>query len=125
MHRSMRDMEFKGYTIPNDTLIIPNLYFIHHDPKVWSDPGEFKPERFLSTDGKSFQKHEALIPFSVGRRQCLGESLARDSLFLFLTNTFQNFEVEFEKNGPENDMIGVLELTLATKPFDVIFKDGI
>ena len=27
--------------------ILPNLWGIHHDEKIWGDPWEFRPERFL------------------------------------------------------------------------------
>lgn len=67
-HRAMVDMEFKGYLIPKDTLIAANLYYIHHDPKIWGDDAdEFRPERFISPDG-TFKKHEALLAFSTGKR---------------------------------------------------------
>jgi cytochrome P450 len=123
MHRALKDQEFKGYMIPKDTMIISNLHYIHHDPAVWGDPENFRPERFLSPDGKTFKKHDALIPFSVGRRQCLGEALARDSLFLFSTNLFQRFTIEFDKNGPDHGFESIISFILSPKPFSVILKD--
>src|SRR5437868_4098343 len=89
-HTTMEDVEFHGYSIPKGTIVMPNQFYVHHDPKVWGDPMNFRPERFLTSEG-TFKKHEALIPFSIGRRQCLGEALARDSLFLFATNLFQKY----------------------------------
>jgi cytochrome P450 len=123
MHRALKDQEFKGYMIPKDTMIISNLHYIHHDPAVWGDPENFRPERFLSPDGKTFKKNDALIPFSVGRRQCLGEALARDSLFLFSTNLFQRFTIEFDKNGPDHGFEPIISFILSPKPFSVILKD--
>jgi hypothetical protein len=38
----------------------------------------------FSADGR-VEKDEHLIPFSIGRRQCLGETLAKAELFLFFT----------------------------------------
>jgi cytochrome P450 len=122
-HRSLKDQEFKGYMIPQNTLIIPNVYHIHHDPVVWGDPENFRPERFLSPDGKTFKKNDALIPFSVGRRQCLGEALARDSLFLFSTNLFQRFTIEFDKNGPDHGCESIISFVRSPKPFSVNLKD--
>ncbi|XP_035712902.1 cytochrome P450 2J5-like [Folsomia candida] len=66
-HRAMKDQEYKGYLIPKDTVITANVHYIHFDPKVWTDPENFRPDRFLSPDGKTFKKHDALIPFSTGR----------------------------------------------------------
>ena len=65
-HRATEDVEFHGYRIPVDTLIIPNLYCAMKDEKVWGDPQNFRPDRFLSPDGSTFVPHEAFIPFSAG-----------------------------------------------------------
>lgn len=74
-HKALREVEFHGFTIPKGTLIFANLYWAMHDPKIWGDPETFRPERFLSEDGKSVLKHEALLPFSTGKRVCLGEEI--------------------------------------------------
>jgi len=123
MHKVMADTEYKGYFLPKDTIISHNAYYIHHDPEIWGDPEQFRPERFLSPDGKTFKKHEALMPFSTGRRQCLGETLARDTLFLFSTNVFQRFTVGFDRNGPESGLEPEPSIVLTPKPFSLIFKD--
>ena len=59
--------------------------------KIWGDPENFRPERFLDEHGNII-KREELIPFSIGRRICLGESLAKMELFLYLATLFQKFE---------------------------------
>ncbi|XP_021953079.2 methyl farnesoate epoxidase [Folsomia candida] len=122
-HRVLKDQTYQGFLIPKDTVITANLYYIHFNPKIWRDPENFRPDRFLSPDGKSFKRHDSLIPFSTGRRQCLGESLARDSIFLFSTNIAQRFNLEFDKNGPENGFESKLSFLLKPKPFNVIFRD--
>lgn len=43
-----------------------NLYAALHDPKVWSDPMTFKPERFLDSEGRRV-KPEQWVPFSMGK----------------------------------------------------------
>jgi len=123
MHKVLADTEFKGYFFPKDTILIHNAHYIHHDPEIWGDPEQFRPERFLSSDGKTFKKQEALMPFSTGKRQCLGESLARDTLFLFATNVFQRFTVEFDPNGPDNGFEPAIGFVLPPQPFNVVFKD--
>ena len=73
-----------------------NLWAIHHDPNYWDKPEQFNVERFLSPEGKLI-KHDAFMPFSVGRRSCPGEPLAQVELFMYLTMTLQRFKVEAPK----------------------------
>lgn len=58
--------EFRGYTIPKGTVIVPNLYSVHRDPSVWDDPNTFNPARFLDEEGKLLRK-EFFIPFGIGK----------------------------------------------------------
>jgi len=46
-HRTTCDTSVGGFTIPEDTMVIINLWSAHMDPKVWKDPETFRPERFL------------------------------------------------------------------------------
>uniref|UniRef100_A0A672MLK3 Vitamin D 25-hydroxylase n=1 Tax=Sinocyclocheilus grahami TaxID=75366 RepID=A0A672MLK3_SINGR len=89
-----QDAVVRGYTIPRGTMVITNLYSVHFDEKYWSDPSIFCPERFLDCNGK-FVRHEAFLPFSIGKRHCLGEQLARLEMFLFFTTLLQRFHLQF------------------------------
>ena len=71
---------------------IPNLYNSLWSAKVWGDPGNFRPERLLSSDELKVVCQEALIPFSIGKCVYLGETLARDELILFVTSLIQWFQ---------------------------------
>ncbi len=64
-HRAMADSEFHGYFIEKDMLIQPNLHFIHFNPEIWGDPENFRPERFLTGDGKKYVRNENLMAFQV------------------------------------------------------------
>jgi cytochrome P450 len=128
-HKVTVDREIRGYEVKKNTLLMANVYHIHYDPKIWGDPENFRPERYLSPDGKTFKKPEALIAFSTGRRQCLGESLARDTLFLFLTNIFQRFTVSMKESSyPKNiKNVKCLEpevgIQLSPKPYKITLND--
>jgi cytochrome P450 len=123
-HTALEDVKFHGYTIPKQTIIVSNLYACMRDPKVWGDPDNFRPERFLSEDGKTVIRHEALIPFSTGRRVCLGESLAKDELFLFTSSLFQRFRVTPNPEGPKISPLEYISAAvLLPKPHDVIVYD--
>lgn len=58
--------EFRGYTIPKGTVIIPNLWSVHRDPTVWEEPDDFNPSRFLDDQGNLLRK-ECFIPFGIGK----------------------------------------------------------
>jgi len=38
---------------------------------------------------KKYKKHPALVPFGVGKRQCMGEALARNEVMLFAVGLIQ------------------------------------
>ncbi|XP_048836465.1 cytochrome P450 2C19-like [Brienomyrus brachyistius] len=89
-HYATRDISFRGYTIPKGTFIIPFLHSVLRDASQWASPWDFKPEHFLDHDG-NFKKNPAFMVFSAGKRSCVGESLARMELFLFLVSILQHF----------------------------------
>uniref|UniRef100_A0A915DKD4 Cytochrome P450 n=1 Tax=Ditylenchus dipsaci TaxID=166011 RepID=A0A915DKD4_9BILA len=62
-----------------------------YDEKIFAEPNKFMPERFI--ENGQLKKCEELIPFSLGKRQCLGESLARAELFLFTSNLFYLYKI--------------------------------
>jgi len=123
-HRSTKDQEFEGYLIPNDTALVANLYHIHHNPEIWGDAENFRPERFLTPGGK-FQVHPALIPFSIGYRKCLGEVVGKNALFLYTANVFQEFSVQFAKDGEvDHGFEPQFSFIMYPKPYKVIFSSG-
>ena len=74
-HICPRDLEVHGHTIPANTLMQPLLTEVLKGD-YWGDGTTFRPERFLDDEGR-VRKDEHLIPFSIGKRQCLGETLAK------------------------------------------------
>ncbi|PNX55377.1 cytochrome p450, partial [Trifolium pratense] len=118
------DCTIGGYHIKKGTRLMPNLWKIHRDPSVWSDPLEFKPERFLTTHkdvdvrGQDFE----LLPFGSGRRMCAGMSLGLRMLHYILANFLHSFEIL--NPSPESiDVTEVLEFT-STKatPLEILVK---
>ncbi|KAK3730812.1 hypothetical protein QZH41_001171 [Actinostola sp. cb2023] len=92
-HKSTRHTTLDKYDIPKDTTVLLNLWAIHHDERQWDDPMEFRPERFLDSEGRMRDVSKlSYMPFSAGRRVCLGETMARQEMFLLVTGMLQEFE---------------------------------
>lgn len=90
-HRALADTHIKGYFIPKDTMVVGGFFGMNLDAKTFANPYKFDPEHFLK-DGK-VSIPDTYQPFGYGRRRCMGESLARSNLFLFVSTIFQNFNV--------------------------------
>ncbi|XP_078578454.1 cytochrome P450 2U1-like [Branchiostoma floridae x Branchiostoma japonicum] len=108
-HTAPRDTTLNGYNIPQNAPILINLWSVHMDPQLFPEPNTFKPERFLDQDG-NFVKHEALIPFSLGHRVCLGEQLAKMELFLLFVSLMQRFTFHMPEGAPKPSMSGIYEV---------------
>ncbi|KAM3911030.1 cytochrome P450 2G1-like [Leptodactylus fuscus] len=102
-HLTTRDVHFKGYTIPKGTDIYPLLCTVHQDPTKLARPDKFDPNNFLDNKGR-FKKNESYMPFSAGKRICLGEGLAKMELFIFLTTILQRFRLRPEREFTDNDI---------------------
>ncbi|XP_073442751.1 cytochrome P450 2D14-like isoform X1 [Dendrobates tinctorius] len=117
-HMTYRDMEIKGFVIPKGTNIITNLSSVLKDPQIWEKPLQFYPKHFLDENGK-FVKREAFIPFSIGRRACVGEQLARMELFLFFTTFLQQLTFEIPNDQPRPREDPYFAITQSPHPYNI------
>ncbi|CAI5769146.1 cytochrome P450 2K6-like [Podarcis lilfordi] len=114
-HATTTDVTLNGYFIPKGTHIIPLLSSVLHDESQWEKPHKFYPEHFLNSDGK-FIKRDAFMPFSAGRRACVGETLAKMELFLFFTSLLQRFTFQPPPGTSQEDLDLTPAVGLTTPP---------
>uniref|UniRef100_A0A7M4DZ98 Cytochrome P450 2K4-like n=1 Tax=Crocodylus porosus TaxID=8502 RepID=A0A7M4DZ98_CROPO len=114
-HATTMDVTLKGYFIPKGTYIIPLLASVLQDKSEWEKPDAFYPEHFLDAEGK-FVKKEAFMPFSAGRRRCVGETLAKMELFLFFTSLLQRFSLHSAPGVSSSDLDLTPEVGLTSGP---------
>ncbi|XP_005094477.1 cytochrome P450 1A1 [Aplysia californica] len=99
-HETLQDTTIGDYEIPAKTTVFPNQIEILHDPNLWEDPLTFKPERFLDESGtKLVAKGQGWVPFSMGHRVCLGESLARLQILYVLAGLVQKLNFSLSKDS--------------------------
>ena len=116
-HVCTQDITVHGVTIPAGT-ILQGLYAEIFKGDHWEDGMNFRPERFISENGK-IRRDEHFVPFSMGRRKCPGETLARTEMFLFFTNLVNDYHILPEVEGEIPSEKYNHGLTILPLPFKV------
>ena len=96
MRKGMEDCVVDGNMIPKGSLVCVNIWAMGRDQKIWENPLDFKPERFLENkEGNNIDMkghHYELLPFGSGRRGCPGMPLAMRQLPTVIGALVQCFE---------------------------------
>ncbi|KAF7153143.1 hypothetical protein RHSIM_Rhsim01G0222200 [Rhododendron simsii] len=121
---SIEDCHVAGYFVPKGTRLIVNVWKLHRDPRVWTDPCEFRPERFLDRNAEAGERGREFefeyLPFGSGRRSCPGAKAAHLMTHLTLARLLQGFNVTAPMDGMVDMSEGLgLVLPKAT-PLDVV-----
>ncbi|NWX02474.1 CP1A4 protein, partial [Caloenas nicobarica] len=115
-HSTTKATALNGYYIPKGTCVFINQWQVNHDEKLWKDPSTFNPERFLNATGTEINRTESdkVLTFGLGKRRCIGESIGRWEVFLFLTILLQQLEFSL-RPGEEVDITPQYGLTMKYK----------
>ncbi|XP_050952975.1 cytochrome P450 2B4-like [Labeo rohita] len=118
-HETTQPAKLRGYDIPKGTAVFTNLTAILTNKEHWKYPDTFNPENFLDDNGHFF-KPESFLPFSLGPRVCLGESLAKTELFLFITSLLQRIHFSWPPGAKWPDMNGIVSVVRSPEAYDII-----
>jgi len=89
--RASENVELGGYTVPKDTLIMINIFHMHHHSPVWTNPEEFDPERWNNVEESNFIG--SYIPFILGARNCIGSRFAMLEVRVMLAMIIQKVRI--------------------------------
>lgn len=73
------EFQTDNLTLPSGTVVGMQNYVHHRDPGVFPQPDAFRPDRWLES---TKEMELSLTPFSLGRRNCIGQNLAWEELYL-------------------------------------------
>jgi cytochrome P450 family 78 subfamily A len=111
---STSDVHIGGKLIPAGTTAMVNMWAIEHDSEIWSDPMEFKPERFFGSNTKElsvFGSDLRLAPFGSGRRGCPGKQLAMNTVTFWVASLLHDFVWLMPSDQGVIDLSEVLRLS--------------
>lgn len=109
-HSSPYDVTLDGYVIPKGTPVFSNVYACHNDVGHWGDPHQFRPSRHLDESGAFKTPTEYFLPFGLGSRRCLGESLAISEIFHFFVSIVRNFKLTSSLPPLDDATFGLLHI---------------
>lgn len=92
---AITDTIVDGKHVPAGTTAMVNMWAIARDPVNWSDPLNFRPERFLPKEGEPefsvLGSDLRLAPFGSGRRSCPGKVLGLTTAAFWVATLVHEF----------------------------------
>ncbi|CAN6878364.1 unnamed protein product [Brassica oleracea var. botrytis] len=101
---TMSDIKIQGFDIPKKSQMMINVYSIARDPKIWSNPDEFNPDRFIESSVDYKGLNFELLPFGSGRRICPGMNMGIATVELGLLNLLYFFDWAVSEGKTIKDM---------------------
>ncbi|XP_037087669.1 cytochrome P450 1A1-like [Pollicipes pollicipes] len=105
-----------GRHVPANCRVFIDLRSVLHDAAFWGDPECFRPERFLAPDAAHLK--ERLLGFGFGLRRCIGETHARQALFLFTAGLLQRLRLQLSPGQADPSRPGP-SLVLKPQPYRI------
>lgn len=114
-HAAVEPAKLSGYDIPPDANLELFLPTIAEDPRLWSNPLEFNPDRFITGGEAADITGSAgirMIPFGAGRRICPGLAMGTTHISLMVARMVQAFEWQLHPSEPKLDFMDKVEFTI-------------
>jgi len=110
-------VKLMGENIPPHTRVMIPIYLLQRHPRYWSEPEEFKPERWLNHGERDAKFHHfAYLPFSAGPRNCIGQRFAMWEAKLILAPIIRKFELAMSPAMDGVDLKLVSFITIKSVP---------
>jgi cytochrome P450 len=97
--RAIEDDYLGEYYVPAGTEVYISPYVIQRHPDLWLEPESFHPVRFKSTDVRE-KRSAAMLPFSAGPRNCIGEVFAHSEMQVHLITVASHIRLAYVKRAP-------------------------
>ncbi|KAJ1347209.1 hypothetical protein KIN20_002217 [Parelaphostrongylus tenuis] len=113
------DVIVGSYVIPKGTAITAAISLIMTDEKFFKDKYEFNPSRYINGD----RLEHMVVAFGLGKRSCLGESLAQAELYLIMGNLLLRYVLSPDPSHlPSTEAQNKLETIRQCQPYNIIFR---
>jgi len=141
-HVATEDTAISGFGVTTGTIVFINNYVLNKGSQYWSDPDQFYPDRFLEekstvknmkednrrSENKptKFQLRKNLshfLPFSIGKRTCIGQNLVRTFGFILLANILMRYNIK--SHDPSTIKINPASLALPADCFSLLLSPRI
>jgi cytochrome P450 len=97
---ALRDVELQGHLIPAGTFTIALVGPVLRDPRYWTSPEQFDPDRFAADRAEDKRHRGAYLPFGSGAHACIGLSLATLEAKIFWRTLLSKARIKLANNQP-------------------------
>jgi len=121
-------VEIGGYHLPKGTAVTIPVKFLHQGEGSWTDPMEFRPSRFDTSQGQKRADRGSIgsynhIPFATGLHKCLGQHLAMLELRMYTALLLRDWEFELDESRlTEEGTVNHMDVSQSFPHYNVYLK---